>query len=277
MEPVRSRQRQRDEQGAGGYRRAVQCDQCIDPAVLRVIPRTLDQELYFARLDYHPTDHNTLSASFNFLHDLSPNGIQTGVSSTSGSALTGNGDDAVTVRNGGLAWTWVPTSTLVNEVHFGFAGDRQADSFDNAELGQGLGYLQVSVNGTSLGPANYLPRIEPSERRFQFQDNASWTKGTHTIKFGTDIATTEDYVYYISGAFGSYTYQTVNAFALDYSSPSGVKYWQSYSQTFGNPVLDTTINDYGFYLQDQWRATRKLTLNYGLRYEYAQLPQPKVL
>ena len=257
---------------------AAQCNaiNALIPRFFGVIPRTLDQELYFARLDYHPTDHNTLSASFNFLHDLSPNGIQTGVSSTSGSALTGNGDDAVTVRNGGLAWTWVPTSTLVNEVHFGFAGDRQADSFDNAELGQGLGYLQVSVNGTSLGPANYLPRIEPSERRFQFQDNASWTKGTHTIRFGTDIATTEDYVYYISGAFGSYTYQTVNAFALDYSSPSGVKYWQSYSQTFGNPVLDTTINDYGFYLQDQWRATRKLTLNYGLRYEYAQLPQPKV-
>ncbi len=246
------------------------------PRFFGVIPRTLDQELYFGRLDYHPTDRNTLSATFNFLHDTSPNGIQTGVSSTSGSALTGNGDDFVTVRNGGLAWTWVPTSSFVNEFHFGFAGDRQADSFDNAELGQGLGYLQVSVNGTQLGPASYLPRIEPSESRFQFQDNASWTKGKHTIKFGTDIATTEDYVYYISPAFGSYTYQTVNEFALDYSSPSGVKYWQTYSQAFGNPVLDTRINDYGFYLEDQWRATPRLTLNYGLRYEYAKLPQPTI-
>jgi hypothetical protein len=164
----------------------------------------------------------------------------------------------------------------VNEFHFGFASDRQADSFDNAELGRGLGYLQVSVNGTSLGPANYLPRIEPSESRFQFQDNASWTKGKHTIKFGFDIATTEDYVYYITSAFGSYTYQTVNEFALDYSNPSGVKYWQTYSQTFGNPVLDTRINDNGFYVEDQWRITPKLNLNYGLRYEYAKLPQPKV-
>ncbi|MGB9456328.1 MAG: TonB-dependent receptor [Bryobacteraceae bacterium] len=246
------------------------------PRFFGVIPRTLDQELYFGRLDYHPTDRNTLSATFNFLHDISPNGIQTGVSSTSGSALTGNGDDFVTVRNGGLAWTWVPTSSFVNEFHFGFASDRQADSFDNAELGQGLGYLQVSVNGTQLGPASYLPRVEPSESRFQFQDNASWTKGKHTVKFGMDIATTEDYVYYISPAFGSYTYQTVNEFALDYSSPSGVKYWQSYAQAFGNPVLDTSINDYGFYLEDQWRATPRLTLNYGLRYEYAQLPQPKI-
>jgi len=257
---------------------AAQCSAIngLIPRFFGVIPRVLHQELYFARLDYHLNDRNTLSASFNFLHDLSPNGIQTSVSSTSGSALTGNGDDAVTVRNGRLAWTFVPTSSFLNEFHFGFAGDRQADSFDQAELGQGLGYLQVSVNGTQLGPASYLPRVEPSETRFEFQDNASWTKGTHTIKFGTDIASTRDYVYYISPAFGSYSYQTVNAFALDYSSPSSTKNWQSYSQAFGNPVLDTRIGDFGFYLEDQWRATPRLSVSYGLRYEYAKLPQPKV-
>ncbi|HLK68648.1 MAG TPA: carboxypeptidase regulatory-like domain-containing protein [Bryobacteraceae bacterium] len=241
------------------------------------IPRTLDQELYFGKLDYHPSDRNSFSASFNFLHHRSPNGIQTATSSTSGSAITGNGDDAVTVRNGRAVWTMVPTSTFVNELRFGFAGDRQADTFNDAELGGGLGFLQVSANGTQLGPANYLPRIEPSESRFQFQDNATWTKGTHTIKLGADIATTEDYVYYLSNYFGSYSYQTVNAFALDYSgNTSGTKYWNSYSQTFGNPVMDYRMNDYGFYLQDQWRVTPKLTVSYGARYEYAQLPQPKV-
>jgi outer membrane receptor protein involved in Fe transport len=247
------------------------------PRFYGTIPRRLDQELYFGKLDYHLTDRNSLSASFNFLHDKSPNGIQTATSLTTGSAITGNGDDAVTVRNGRLAWTSVLGSSFVNDFRFGFATDRQADTFNDSLLGGGLGFLQVSVNGTGLGPANYLPRIEPSERRFQFQDNASWVKGPHTIKFGADIATTKDYVYYISNFFGSYSYQTVNAFALDYSgNPTGAKNWTSYSQTFGNPVLTTNINDYGFYLQDQWRATKKLTLSYGARYEYAQLPQPKV-
>ncbi|MGA2270357.1 MAG: TonB-dependent receptor [Bryobacteraceae bacterium] len=241
------------------------------------IPRTLNQELYFAKLDYHLSERNSLSASFNFLHHRSPNGIQTGASSTSGSAITGNGDDAVTVRNGRLVWITVPTSNFVNELRFGMASDRQADTFDNAELGGGLGFLQVSANGTGLGPANYLPRIEPSELRFQFQDNATWTRGKHTVKFGADIATTEDYVYYLSNYFGGYSYQTVNAFALDYSgNTTGAKNWNSYSQTFGNPVADYRMNDYGFYLQDQWRVTPKLTVNYGARYEYAQLPQPSV-
>ena len=256
---------------------AAQCTaiNALLPRFYGSIPRTLDQELYFGRLDYHLSDRNTFSASFNFLHDRSPNGIQTGASLTTGAAITGNGDDAVTVRNGRLAWTMVPGSSFVNEVSFGVATDRQADTFDNSLLGGGLGYLQVSVNGTGLGPANYLPRIEPSETRFQFQDHATWIKGSHSIKFGADIATTRDYTYYLSNYYGTYTYQTVNAFALDYSgNTTGLKHWQSYSQTFGNPVVDASINDFGFYLQDQWRATERLTLNYGARYEYAQLPQP---
>ena len=247
------------------------------PRFFGQIPRTLSQELYFGKLDYHPSDRSSFTASFNFLHEKSPNGIQSAISSTSGAAITGNGDDAVTVRNGGLLWTFVPRSSFVNEARFGFATDRQADDFDSALLGNGLRYLQASVNGTGLGQASYLPRLEPSERRFQFQDNATWVKGKHSIKFGLDIATTEDYTYYISNYFGSYTYQTVNAFALDYTgNTTGTKYWQSYSQTFGNPVVDATINDYGFYLQDQWRATDRLTVNYGARYEYAKLPKPPV-
>jgi outer membrane receptor protein involved in Fe transport len=247
------------------------------PRYYGAIPRKLGQELYFGKLDYHPSERNSLSASFNFLHEKSPNGIQSAVSLTNGSAISSNGDDAVTVRNGRLAWTLVPTSSFVNEFSFGFASDRQADTFDNSLLGGGLGYLQVSANGTQLGQTSYLPRIAPAEKRFQFQDNATWVKGAHTIKFGFDIANTQDWVYYISNFFGSYTYQTVNAFALDYTgNTTGAKHWQSYSQTFGNPVLDTTIRDSGVYIQDQWRVTGRLTVNYGARYEYAKLPQPQV-
>jgi hypothetical protein len=79
-------------------------------------------------------------------------------------------------------------------------------------------------------------------------------------------------------AFGAYTYQTVTDFALDFSrNTTGSKHWQSFQQTFGIPTVDATIRDYGFYAQDQFRVTHNLILNYGLRYEYAQLPQPTVV
>ena len=124
---------------------------------------------------------------------------------------------------------------------------------------------------------SYLPRVEPNEQRFQVADNVSWTVGKHIIKFGVDIAHTEDYTYFLSPAYGSYTYQTVTQFALDFSgNTTGMKNWQSYSQAFGNPVVDAAIRDYGFYSQDQFLITPKLTLNYGVRYEYSQLPQPTI-
>src|SRR5262249_41962925 len=139
----------------------------------------------------------------------------------------------------------------VNEFRFGWATDRQADTFHDESLGQGLGYLQVSVAGATMGPANYLPRVEPNEQRFQFANNATWTKGSHVIKWGADIASSEDYDYFITNQFGSYSYQTVTKFAQDYTgNTTGAKNWQSYSQTFGNPTVDGTIRDYGFYLED---------------------------
>ena len=148
------------------------------------IPRTAYNDLYFGRLDYHFNDKNTFSASFNFLRWLSPNGIQTGLSSTTGAGITGNGDDSVAVRNGKATWTFVPNGRWVNSFRYGLDTDRQADGFDQAELGGGLGYLDVAVAGVQLGPATYLPRVEPLEVRNEFADDVSWAKGKHLIKFG---------------------------------------------------------------------------------------------
>ena len=64
--------------------------------------------------------------------------------------------------------------------------------------------------------------MEPSETRYEFADDATLIKGNHTIKFGFGFFTTDDYNYYISNAFGSYTYATPTNFALDYSNAAGV-------------------------------------------------------
>jgi hypothetical protein len=247
------------------------------PRFFGVLPRTVTSDLGFGRIDYHLSDRNSISLSGNYMHWTSPNGIQTGTAVTTGGAISSNGDSAARVREGKLAWTGIPSPTFVNEFRFGWLTDRQTDDINPALTGSGLGSLYLSVQSQQIGSTYYIPRVEPNEQRFQFADSASWTKGAHTIKFGADIATTEDYSYFIQYADGYYTYQTVTPFAQDYSgNTTGVKNWQSYEQAIGNPVVDTRINDYGFYLQDQWRITPKLTFNYGARYEYEQIPQPKV-
>ena len=239
------------------------------------IPRTASNDLYFGRVDYNLNDKNTFSVSFNFLRWLSPNGIQTGLSSTTGTGVTSNGDDAVAVRNGKATWTSTITPTVVNALRYGLDTDRQADTFDQAELGTGLGYLDVSVAGVQLGPANYLPRVEPMETRHEFADDLSWVKGKHMIKGGMTFEHVDDDVNYLSGRFGAYTYPTVTSFAQDYTgNTTGAKNWTGYTQTFGNPTVDYIVKDVGFYLQDQWQATKKLTLTFGARYERTFMPPP---
>jgi hypothetical protein len=128
-----------------------------------------------------------------------------------------------------------------------------------------------------LGGYNVLPRILPSENRFQYVDNLSWVRGKHSFKFGLDIARTEDFSNSLSNRFGSFTYANVTAFAQDFTSPTpGPSHYSSYVQAFGNPIVDTYITDLGFYGQDTWKLSPKLTANYGLRYEYSILPQPPI-
>ncbi len=247
------------------------------PRFFGAIPRTASNDLYFGRMDYRMSDKNTFSASFNYLRWVSPNGIQTGLSSTTGAAITGNGDDTVHVRNGKLAWTYVPNGSLVNSFRYGLDTDRQSDVFDQAELGGGLGYLDVSVAAVQLGPATYLPRLQPMETRNEVADDLSWTKGKHSIKVGFNWVNSEDFVSSLTNRYGSYTYQTPTLFALDYSGGTGVKNWTSYSQGFGTPAVDFTIKEFGFYAQDQWRATNRLTVTAGMRYEHSIAPTPTIV
>jgi outer membrane receptor protein involved in Fe transport len=244
-------------------------------------PRNFGQDLAFGRVDYHLSDRNSFSASFNFMQFTSFNGLQqTFLTSTSGAAINGNGNDFGKVRNAKLSWTSVPSSSFVNELRYGWATDLEGDDPNPALLGPALGLLDVAVvgsTGVQLGPINYLPRVEPNEHRHEFADNASWTKERHTLRAGVDITTTDDYALFLQNPHGSYIYQTVNQFALDYSgNTTGAKNWQSFSQTLGTGTTDMRINNYGFYVQDQWRATPRFTVNVGARYEYEPLPQPKV-
>jgi Carboxypeptidase regulatory-like domain/TonB dependent receptor/TonB-dependent Receptor Plug Domain len=258
---------------------AAQCSaiNALLPRFFGTVPRTVDQDLGFGRMDYHLTDKNTLSASLNIMHFVSPNGLQqTEVASTTGQGVNSNGNDTAFVRNGKVSLISVPKSNFVNEFRYGLSTDRLADTL-NPALNGSLGLLGVSADGVTLGAINYLPRVEPMEVRNELSDNVTWVKGKHILKFGGDFATVNDYSYFIQNINGSYTYQTPTTFAEDFSgNTTGVKHWQSYSQAFGNPAVNTRINQYGFYGEDQWKVTSRLTATVGLRYEYSQLPQPKV-
>lgn len=263
--------------GCGTGTHAASAGQCaainaLLPSFFTTLPRTADEQTAFGKIDWHLNDKNTFSFDFNYVHFNSPNGIQTGAVVTSGGAFNSNGNDDVGVRNGRAEWVFVPNGSMVNEARFGWFKDRQADSVNNSVINPNIGTISLSVAGQAIGFANYLPRIDPSENRFEGADNLSYTVGKHNFKFGVDYMSTEDYYNELNTGNGSYSFANANAFALDYGH-GGTDY-ASFSQTFGNRVIDTTLPTIGAYAQDQYRIRPNLTLYYGLRYEKNWIPQP---
>jgi hypothetical protein len=245
----------------------------------QTLDRTADSELGFAKLDYRPTDMDSFSASFNYLRWISPNGIQTQAVLTNGNGIGNNANSTVRTRYARASWMRILSNSMVNEFRFGWFKDRLFDDVNPDLIPPQTGRLGLTVaNQSNLGTAVDYPRLNPSEQRFQFVDNLSWTVGNHNLKIGADIVSTQDYIDILRNRFGSYVYADFNSFALDLTgNTTGAKNWQAFSQTFGNPVLDFTTREYAFFMQDQWRVTPALTLNYGLRYEIPDLQQPAIV
>jgi hypothetical protein len=241
------------------------------------VPRTVGSAMGFAKIDWRPTERNAFSLSGNVMHWRSPHGIQTQAVLSNGNAVGNNGNSTVETRYGKASWTSLITNSSVNEVRFGWFKDRLSDPAASDLFPPETGPLYMSLGGATIGAATQYPRTMPSEQRFQIVDNYSWTHGAHSARFGVDFQTTEDWLDSLYNRSGSYSYSSLNAFATDFSgNAAGVKSYSSFTQAFGNPVQDLQTSDINFYAQDVWKVSRKLTLNYGLRYEKSFLPQPTI-
>ncbi|HEY1240171.1 MAG TPA: TonB-dependent receptor, partial [Bryobacteraceae bacterium] len=242
----------------------------------QLIPRTVDENLLFGKIDYQINDNNRFTTEFNYLDFRSPNGIQTQGVLTTGNAIGNNADTNVFDRTLKAGLTTVVGSSAVNELKFGLFKDRQYDPASPSLL-PSIGPIGLSITTGSLsniGYATSYPRLHPSETRYQLSDTYAWTLGRHSLKFGVDWSHTEDYDVQRSNQFGTYTYANINAFALDFSTPVAGKNWTTFTQTFGNPLWDGNSQDFSWFAQDEIRATTKLTISPGIRFEHTGLPDP---
>src|SRR5689334_13946190 len=261
---------------------AAQCAEAINFVQKQMnvtLPRTYNQHLGFAKIDWLLNDRNTLSFDLNAMHWVSPHGIQTQTVLTNGNLLGNNGNSTVEDRYGKASWTFIPTASAVNEFRFGWFKDRLSDPAAS-DLWPSTGPLYITIAGSTVGAAQAYPRTFPSENRFQFVDNYSWTTGTHSAKFGIDVSTTQDWMNQLFNQYGTYSYSNITNFAKDFNGGaynSGVRNYTSFSQQFGNPIQNIHTTDFNIYIQDTWKPTQKFSLNYGLRYEKTFVPQPTVV
>ncbi|HVN82528.1 MAG TPA: TonB-dependent receptor [Terriglobia bacterium] len=122
--------------------------------------------------------------------------------------------------------------------------------------------MPTSLNNFSFGVANNFLRVY--DNTYQVTDDFSKVMGTHTLRFGGIYSydqVTYKFTLNLNGSFGFSGTETGNDFA-DFllGAPD------SYSQGLQLPLY-SRARYYAIYGQDSWRATRNLTLNYGLRWE----------
>ena len=194
-----------------------------------------------------------------------------------------------------ISYVRVITPTMVNDLRVGFNRYRldyvPIDFASGAGLANQLGIPNANVtpreqNLPIFSPSTYLgvgqSRSLPLYRRentFEELDNLTWTKGSHTLKMGVDFRRRQLTIYQTNQGNGRFNFSPG---FTDSRNPAGKGGDSAASLLLGFPTLDAhdynyqfpgiRLNEAGLYFADDWRITKKLTLNYGLRWDYFSPP-----
>ncbi len=189
----------------------------------------------------------------------------------------------------GGSWIWTPGTRWVNEARVGYnrlyqptlPGDENVPASD---YGLNTGVTGANTGGLPrIGFGGYFfpglggfkwPKFQGPDSITQFVDQVSYTAGKHTIKFGGQLHYNKVTNAAYGNARGSITF--LGGVVGPTSSPledffAGLPFKSSVE--VGNPTLHLHNWAYGLFIQDDWRATKNLTFNYGIRYEFSSVPQ----
>jgi Carboxypeptidase regulatory-like domain/TonB dependent receptor len=189
-----------------------------------------------------------------------------------------------------IAWNYTISPTVVNELRGGFSSSVQASTYGIT--------AQQSANALGLtglpqpppANANIVPQVviagfaplglqneNANQGTKQLLETLTWTKGRHTLKFGADYRRLHAFfnaVYYNSlegqynfngsvmdSLLGPSSATPIASFLLGYPDNSSIA-------TSLACCTWATAQHYAAFVQDDYKVSRNLTLNYGLRYEY---------
>ena len=139
----------------------------------------------------------------------------------------------------------------------------------NSGSSYNFGLPAISVQGGAF-PQLGADKADPRQRvdtNWHYIDGVSWTAGKHQIKFGYEFRRTSISQIFNRSYRGRLQFATLGDFLA--GTPTGG------SQNTGDSDRNTFENSHAGYVQDSYRATKKLTVNLGLRYDYFGIVQEK--
>ncbi len=240
-----------------------------------------DSDQFSARVDHRFGEKDQVYGSYQFLdsHEFYP------LSNPLCSARSVQGwgcQEMQRTQQATSGWTHIFSPNLVNEarvgyIRFGFyriQEDSNVDIINSLKIG-GLpdagvtpfnnGAPQLALTGyvTIGGPTN-LPQGR-HDNNYNYIENMTWTKGSHTMKWGVDYLHILFNSFFTSNGRGAFAFQ--NTFTGNSVADLLLGLPQSATRNPGTPFHNAIADNYGFYFQDDWKVTPKFTINYGLRWE----------
>jgi hypothetical protein len=253
--------------------------------------QTNDARAFLIRGDYEINQNQRFNVRYSRNRSEAANAVSVGnaLFPTISSAVSNNGteiDQLYTIQG---QFTSFFSSSMVNEMRGQFARE---------ERPRPANALEPLVTNTigSFGTVNFLGQNVEFDRRFQISDNLTWTKNSHTFKFGGEY--NHSFVSQLFGfnQFGTFTFNTttiatlldlmtfspgvstgvVNRFDCpNTANPACSGISVGYLKQIGNLQASYNGDEVAVFAQDSWRIRPNLTINYGLRWEEQYNPSPQ--
>jgi hypothetical protein len=187
--------------------------------------------------------------------------------------------DGPDTRNLTLGYDWIVRPTLVNRVNYGFTYFRNNRHETIADLGLTVpgafasGLPGTTFSGQGMAQLGSDQSRKPIDFNWDVEESLSWTRSQHNLKFGLRYSKYTSNFHPTQNEVGTYNFSQFTT-----SQPQVANTGHSYASfllglvnqgTVANPLAQIDKSRYfAAYAQDDWKITRRLTLNYGLRWEF---------
>ena len=221
------------------------------------------------RVDYQLTTNNTLSMRYSYLNVNRP------LWGVGLSSLPDNGYSfKQTQQLAQITDTAVLSTHVVTETRFQFHHDLLGQN-DVSTDPQVIVPSTFETGGAGFGPCagSLCKGSSQTENNYEIQNYTTITHGKHTIKFGAREREDTMSYYTPSNFNGSFTFASFSAYEITEKNKgvpcggSDVCGPKQFTINTGNPSVASNMFDEGAFIQDDWRATQRLTLSAGLRWE----------